>query len=66
MIDVDSSALIAILRREPEADAFLRIEADGCRISSRFAAVVLASFQLSQCENGNVDLKPLVLRQSLE
>jgi ribonuclease VapC len=36
MIVIDSSALIAILRREPEADGFLRIisEADGCLISS--------------------------------
>lgn len=36
MIVVDSSALIAILRREPEADAFLRIiaEADGCLLSA--------------------------------
>ena len=36
MIVVDSSALIAILRREPEADAFLRIiaEADGCLLST--------------------------------
>jgi uncharacterized protein with PIN domain len=49
VIVVDSSTLIAILRREPEADTFLHIisEADGCRISSRFAAVVLASLQLS-------------------
>jgi hypothetical protein len=56
VIVVDSSALIAILRREPEAG----------RISPRFAAVVLASLQRSQCENSNVDVKPLVLRQSLE
>ena len=36
MIVIDSSALIAILRREPEADAFLRIivEADLCHLSS--------------------------------
>ena len=36
MIVVDSSALIAILRREPEADNFLRLiaEADGCLLSS--------------------------------
>lgn len=36
MIVVDSSALIAILRREPEADGFLRIiaEAEGCLLSS--------------------------------
>ena len=36
MIVVDSSALIAILRREPEADNFLHImaEADGCMLSS--------------------------------
>jgi ribonuclease VapC len=36
VIVVDSSALIAILRREPEADNFLRIiaEADGCLLSS--------------------------------
>lgn len=36
MIVVDSSALIAILRREPEADAFLRMiaEADGCLLST--------------------------------
>ena len=36
MIVVDSSALIAILRREPEADDFLRViaEADGCLLSS--------------------------------
>lgn len=32
MIALDSSALIAILRREPEADSFLHIitAADGC------------------------------------
>ncbi len=36
MIVVDSSALIAILRREPEADHFLQAiaEADGCMLSS--------------------------------
>ena len=36
MIVVDSSALIAILRREPEADDFLRViaEAEGCLLSS--------------------------------
>ena len=36
MIVVDSSALIAILRREPEADDFLRImaNADRCLLSS--------------------------------
>ncbi len=36
MIVVDSSALIAILRREPEADSFLHIiaAADGCLLSS--------------------------------
>ena len=36
MIAVDSSALIAILRREPEADSFLRViaTADGCLLSS--------------------------------
>ena len=36
MIVVDSSALIAILRREPEADSFLQIIAssDGCLLSS--------------------------------
>ncbi|MGC8477194.1 MAG: type II toxin-antitoxin system VapC family toxin [Acetobacteraceae bacterium] len=36
MIAVDSSALIAILRREPEADRFLHViaTADGCLLSS--------------------------------
>jgi len=36
VIVVDSSALIAILRREPEADNFLHLiaEADGCLLSS--------------------------------
>ena len=36
MIAVDSSALIAILRREPEADSFLQViaTADGCLLSS--------------------------------
>ena len=36
MIVVDSSALVAVLRREPEADEFLRIiaSADGCLLSS--------------------------------
>ena len=36
MIVVDSSALIAILRREPEADSFLQIiaTAEGCLLSS--------------------------------
>ena len=36
MIVVDCSALIAILRREPEADGFLQIisEAEGCLLSS--------------------------------
>ncbi len=36
MIVVDSSALVAILRREAEADGFLRIiaDADGCLLSS--------------------------------
>lgn len=36
MIVVDSSALVAILRREPEADRFLQViaEADGCLLSS--------------------------------
>ena len=36
MIVVDSSALIAILRREPEADLFLKViaEADRCVLSS--------------------------------
>ncbi len=36
MIVIDSSALIAILRREPEADSFLQViaTADGCLLSS--------------------------------
>ncbi len=36
MIVVDSSALIAILRREPEADSFLQViaAADGCLLAS--------------------------------
>jgi ribonuclease VapC len=36
VIVVDSSALVAILRREPEADRFMRImaEAAGCLLSS--------------------------------
>ncbi len=36
MIAVDGSALIAILRREPEADSFLQViaTADGCLLSS--------------------------------
>lgn len=36
MIVVDSSALIAILRREPEADSFLQViaTAQGCLLSS--------------------------------
>jgi ribonuclease VapC len=36
VIVADSSALIAILRREPEADSFLHViaEADGCLLSS--------------------------------
>lgn len=36
MIVVDSSVLVAILRREPEADHFLQAiaEADGCMLSS--------------------------------
>ncbi len=36
MIVIDTSALIAILRREPEADRFLQCisEADGCLLSS--------------------------------
>lgn len=36
MIVVDSSVLVAILRRRPEADHFLQViaEADGCMLSS--------------------------------
>ena len=36
MIVVDSSALVAILRREPEADDFLRaiVQSDGCLLSA--------------------------------
>jgi ribonuclease VapC len=36
VVVIDSSALIAILRREPEADSFLQIasEAGGCLLSS--------------------------------
>ena len=36
MIAVDGSALVAILRREPEADSFLQViaTADGCLLSS--------------------------------
>ncbi len=36
MIVVDSSALVAILRREPEADSFLQImiDAQGCLLSA--------------------------------
>ncbi len=36
MIVIDGSALIAILRREPEADGFLQViaDADGCLLSS--------------------------------
>lgn len=36
MIVVDSSALVAVLRREPEADRFLRLiaEADSCLLSA--------------------------------
>lgn len=47
MIVVDTSALIAILRREPEADAFLRVivEAGPClvlSVSMMEASIVLA------------------------
>lgn len=44
MIVVDSSALIAILRREPEADAFLRIIA--CADGSLLSAVSLLEASL--------------------
>jgi ribonuclease VapC len=47
VIAVDTSALIAIIRREPEADSFLRAiaEADGCLLSAvsvQEASMVLA------------------------
>ena len=47
MIVIDSSALIAILRREPEADAFIRIVSDAdrrfvCSVSLLETSMVVA------------------------
>ncbi len=47
MIAVDSSALIAILRREPEADAFLRIIADAERCHLSTVSVLETSMVLA-------------------
>lgn len=69
MIVVDSSALIAILRREPQADGFLRIiaAADGCLLSS--VSLLEASMVLAG-RSGDAaswaDLDALVARAAMQ
>ena len=51
MIVIDTSALIAVLRREPEADTFLRIiaKSEACLVSAvsyTETSVVLAGYLL--------------------
>lgn len=69
MIVIDSSALVAILRREPEADAFLRIiaEADACFLSSVSlleTSMVLAG-RTGEAERWS-DLDALIARAQIE
>jgi len=69
VIVVDSSALIAILRREPQADGFLRIiaAADGCLLSS--VSLLEASMVLAG-RSGDAaswaDLDALVARAAMQ
>lgn len=69
MIVVDSSALIAILRREPEADGFVRIiaEADGCLLS---AVSLLETSMVLAGRTGNAaswtELDTLIARAAAE
>ncbi len=69
MIVVDSSALVAILRREPEADDFLRIiaAADGCLISSvsLLETSILLSGRTSDA-SAWVELDALIARAGIE
>ncbi len=69
MIVIDSSALIAILRREPEADSFIRIVAssDGCLLSS--VSLLETSMVLAgRCgDAGNwTDLDALIARAAIQ
>jgi ribonuclease VapC len=69
VIVIDSSALIAILRREPEADIFLRIiaEMEGCLLSS---VSLLETSMVLTGRTGNqaswADLDVLILRAGIQ
>ena len=69
MIVIDSSALIAILRREPEADSFLHIiaEVEGCLLSS---VSLLETSMVLTGRTGTqalwVDLDSLILRAGVQ
>jgi ribonuclease VapC len=69
VIVIDTSALVAVLRREPEADAFLRIiaDADRCLVSAvtcTEASLVLAGRTGNQtCWQG---LDALLVRAGME
>lgn len=69
MIVIDSSALIAILRREPEADSFLHIiaETEGCLLSAVSlleTSMVLTGRTGSQASWANLD--ELILRAGIQ
>ena len=69
MIVIDSSALIAILRREPEADSFLHIiaETEGCLLS---AVSLLETSMVLTGRTGNqaswANLDELILRAGIQ
>jgi ribonuclease VapC len=69
VIVIDSSALIAILRREPEADSFLHIiaETEGCLLSAVSlleTSMVLTGRTGSQASWANLD--ELILRAGIQ
>ncbi len=69
MIVVDSSALIAILRREPEADDFLRIvaNAEGCVLSSvSFLEISMVLAGRSGDTTSWTELDALIARAGIE
>jgi ribonuclease VapC len=69
VIVIDSSALIAILRREPEADSFLRVivSAEGCLLSA--VSLLETSMVLAGRTGGAstwADLDELIARAAIE
>lgn len=69
MIAVDSSALIAILRREPEADEFLRVVAHASRCLLSSVSLLETSMALAGRHRGEAswsELDALVSRTEMQ